>query len=204
MKFIVLLAITSITGCCNPFVSYPYPTAIVDRDVETTRVLVIENVERTMVDISPKWDLGRVGLKPGKGAVLHLTRTTAYSDKDDDYHVISDTLRDRRVDHLWIDIPVDTAIDQEIRVKLGSDDSGFYEVDNLDKNGRLISTAIVVGTLRKRLDHPEFTVFEIDLKVTPYRPFLGRPWAVSGHVVAMNEDAKAYPAAVLNESASDQ
>lgn len=195
MKWLFVILITLSMAGCPPLINPgqpPAPPRI--HNVETNHYFLIENVQRTLIDIRPIWDLGRVGLKPGHGEVLHLTRTISYPDKDDDFRVIPGSLRDRRVYHLWIDIPTTLAIDEWLDVSNQGGEllTAEIDVDELNGNGRLVSHVILKGTVKKHIDQSDYVVFEVDLDIKPGRPFLGQPWKLNGLILAKKDAAAPY------------
>ena len=79
-----------------------------------------------------------------------------------------------------------------------------YEVDSLDGHGRLQSTALIQGTVRKKAEYDRFVVVALDLNIQSRRPFLGVPWLVKERTVARKERAEPYAITPAGESPHDE
>lgn len=216
MKWFIILAFLCLPGCegCTdkpmqrPFLFPTYvlpPNGPSNLHIYTVTCHIIRNAEIINIDISPAWDLGRVGLKTGKDDVLHIARTTSSPDVDENGEAIADTMKDRKVEHVWITIPVNTKKDQVLKAQsLEEDFLTAFEVDNLDGKGRLNSTALLKGWIRKRIESDASTVFDFGLDVRPNRPFNGKDWEVRGEMEASIQSRDDYPADSDSNSSEDQ
>ncbi len=209
MKWLSVLMLALLSGCegCTDkpmqkqFVlpTYPLSTPTLEHHTYKITVHVIRNTKMNTTDISPTWDLGRVALENGDDDVLHITRTTSVPDTDERGEAIPGTMKDRKVEHVWITIPAGTEIDQPLKVQ--TLEEAFltnYEVDNLDGKGRLISTALLKGVIRQHLEGDTSTQYDITIEVHPNRPFKGDTWKLMQEIDAEVEEPSDYPAGLTD------
>lgn len=214
MKWFIILAFLCLPGCegCTdkPMHQSFLSHLVVPPSKPTNRVYavtfhIVRNAKIINVDISPAWDLGRVGLEAGEDDVLHIARTTSSPDVDENENPIARTMKDRKVEHVWITIPANTKNDQVLKAQsLEEEFLTAFEVDNLDGKGRLNSTALMKGWIRKRIESDTSTVFDLGLEVRPNRPFNGTDWEVNGEMEATIQSRDDYPAISDSNSSEDQ
>jgi hypothetical protein len=152
-----------------------------DRDVYGIDFVHLTDIRMVIEDTTPRWDLGRWGAASGKDHLLVITRTTAYSDKDENLAVIPGTLRDRKIERLWITLPAPLAWGKIMKLEDLSDggDLGF-EVNNLDTKGYFRGPVLVKGIICPVAERCGMMVAQFDLEVRPTRPFRNEPWHVKG------------------------
>lgn len=170
-------------GCDS--ISYVFPPTIQDTGASTDQYVVefeyVPDAQMVTEDISPVWDLGRHAFKRGTDRILIISRTTSYSDKDEDYDVIAGTMRERRRERAWITIPGDVPLGKAI--KLEDIEKEFYtgfDVNNLDGNGPLNSTALMKGYVKMTSLTETEATFELHIEIRPNRPFQGKDWVIQG------------------------
>lgn len=178
-------------GCDS--ISYVFPPTIQDTGASTDQYAVefeyVPDAQMVTEDISPVWDLGRHAFKRGTDRILIISRTTSYSEKDEDYDVIPGTMRERRRERAWITIPGDVPLGKA--VKLEDIEKEFYtgfDVNNLDGKGPLNSTALMKGYVKMTSLTETGATFELHIEIRPNRPFRGKDWIIQGE-----EAVKIYP-----------
>lgn len=141
----------------------------------------LPNARMVREDTSPWWDLGRMAFAEGTDRIIILGRTTSYADKDEDYEPIPGTMRDRKLERVWITIRSDVPLgksqkleDMEIEFLTG------YDVNNLDSKGFFNGPALMKGFINLVEESPDNVVVIFDLEVRPNKPFQAENWKVEG------------------------
>ncbi len=172
---------------------YVIPPSYKDTGVSTDQYKeefeLVPDAEMVTEDISPIWDLGRHAFQRGTDRILVLARTTSYSEKDEDYKVIPGTLRERRRERAWIQIPGDVQPGEALKLEdLEKQFLTGFDVNNLNGDGPLNSTALMKGYIVINSMTETEAKITMHIEIRPNRPFLGKDWVIKGeHTV------KVYP-----------
>lgn len=188
----MFMAFLMVATGCGDF-GYILPPTYQDTGANTDQYELefelVPDAQMVSEDISPIWDLGRNAFKRGTDRLLVISRTTSYSDKDEDYKVIPGTLRERRRERAWIQIPGDIQVGKAIKLEeLEKEFLTGFDVNNLNGNGPLNSTALMKGYIVFESITETEAKINMHIEIRPNRPFLGKDWNVKGV-----QTVKVYP-----------
>lgn len=143
-------------------------------------------------DTSPWWDLGRHAFSGGTDRLLVIGRTTAYADKDEDHEAIPGTMRDRKLERVWITIPSDIPLGKAMKLEeLETDKITGYDVNNLDSKGFFKGPHLMKGFVNLVKEGPDEVVVIFDVEIRPNRPFQAENWKIEGkHVIPVRPDGR--------------
>ncbi len=161
----------------------------------------LPNARMVREDTSPWWDLGRMAFVEGTDRIIILGRTTSYADKDEDHEPIPDTMRDRKLERVWVtirsDIPLGKAQkleDMEIEFLTG------YDVNNLDSKGFFNGPALMKGFINLVEESPDNVVVIFDMEVRPNKPFQAENWKIEGkHTIPVIPEGRIATRAVTRD-----
>jgi len=161
----------------------------------------LPNARMVREDTSPWWDLGRMAFVEGTDRIIILGRTTSYADKDEDYNPIPGTMRDRKLERVWITIRSDVPLgkaqkleDMEIEFLTG------YDVNNLDSKGFFNGPALMKGFINLVEESPDKVVVVFDLEVRPNKPFQAENWKIEGkHTIPVVPEGRIATKAVSRD-----
>jgi hypothetical protein len=180
--FLVLLASFSFGGCGYDFI---VPISIQNNGPKTDQYrMVMEyvpNANITKEDASPIWDLGRHAFKKGADRLVVIGRYTSYADKDDSDNPLPGTVRDRKLERVWITIPGDMELGKSMKLEeLADEFYTGYDVNNLDGKGSFVGPYMIKGFMNLiEVTETKATV-KFDIEIRPNRPFQAENWKVTG------------------------
>jgi hypothetical protein len=161
----------------------------------------LSNVSLVSEDTSPWWDLGRHAYKKGTDRLIVIGRTTSYADKNEDNEPIEGTLRDRKLERVWITIPSDVPLGKALKLEeLEVQFLTGYDVNNLDSKGFFKGPHLMKGFVNLIDEGPDKVSVVFDIEIRPNRPFQAENWKVEGkHTIKVVPDGKIATIAVSRD-----
>lgn len=194
-KLALLVAFALDAGGCCMFLPSPFDlfrnvtVAKQGQDQFRIDLTFVPDAQLATEDTSPWWDLGRHAAAKGDDRLLVITRTTSYADKDENDREIIGTLRDRKVERVWLTIPAGTPLGKTLKLEdLEVQFLTGYEVNLLDGKGYFKGPHLMKGYVNAIEEQCGMLVALFDIEVRPNRPFQAENWKLEGkHTLRKSE-----------------
>lgn len=200
LNALLLLAALHTLGGCYLWVQGPEDTGA-RTDQYRKDMEFIPNATIVTEDASPVWELGRHAFQKGTDHLVVVGRYTAYSDKNDDHEPIEGTMRDRKLERVWISIPGDTEMGKAFKLEQLEDEflTG-YDVNNLDGKGAFVGPHLLKGFINLIEVRDDVAVVKFDVEVRPNKPFQAENWKIIGtHEIPIIPDGRMANRAVSRD-----